>query len=188
MKQILLFLWLFVCNAGQAQSRPVSNEEFVSDVSRLVVDSSFSHYYLSVNAAPCSFKKFDYDEWYKYALKEDVPIYILNELAKKSYLDAAPRNWQPEKLLNAFCIDDEKANAILAGPAKRQVKNTGGIFNEDKVVFYFSRPVFTDDYQYAIVDMSFRCDSRQCGMGATFLFRQIDGKWKMAGRKLAWGN
>ena len=187
MKKLILLLGVLIYKAGQAQNSPFSNEDFVNAVSRLVVDSSFSHYYLSANEAPCSFKKFDYDEWYKYALKEDVPIYILNELAKKSFLDGAPRSWQQGKLLNAFCIDEEKAKAMLAPAVKRHVKNNGDKPG-DKIVFYFSRPEFTDDYQYGIIDMGFRCDDRQCGMGATFLFKQVNGRWIPAGRKLAWGN
>lgn len=188
MKWYILFAALFIYKSGHAQNIPFSNEAFVNAVSKLVVDSSFSHYYLVGNAAPCSFKKFDYDEWYKYAMNEDVPIYTLNELAKKSFFDNAPLNWQPGKLQNAFCVDDEIAKAMLAQPVKRHVKNNGAAFNEDKVVFYFSRPEFTDDYQYAIIDMGFRCDDHQCGMGATFLFRQVNGQWKLAGRKLVWGN
>jgi hypothetical protein len=188
MKSFILFAALFIYKPGRAQNNAVSNEVFVNAVSKLVVDSSFSHYYLSDNAAPCSFKKFDYDEWYKYALNEDVPIYTLNELAKKSFLDNAPLRWHPEKLKNAFCVDDESAKAMLTQPVKRHIKNTVTAFNEDKFVFYFSRPEFTDDYGYAIIDMGFRCDNLQCGMGATFLFRQVNGKWKLAGRKIAWGN
>jgi len=188
MKWLVLLAVIVVYKTGSAQYSPVSNEDFVNEISKLVVDSNFSHYYLSSNEAPCSFKKFDYDEWYKYALTEDVPIYILNELAKKSFTDNAPLNWQQQKLQHAFCIDDEKAKEMLAWPAKRHVKNAANSSNEDKVVFYFSRPAFTNDYQYAIIDMGYRCDDLQCGMGATFLFRQLNGKWKIAGRKLVWGN
>jgi hypothetical protein len=184
MKSWVLLLALFVCRAGQAQNSPVSNEDFVNAVSRMVTDSSFSHYYLFSNAATCSFKKFDYDEWYEYALRENVPIYILNELAKKSFLDTTPRSWQQGKLVNAYCIDETKAKVLLAQP----VKNAGTAYAEDNIVFSFSRPEFTDDYQYAIIDCSFRCDNRQCGMGATFLFRQVNGKWIIAGKRIVWSS
>ncbi|MES1221820.1 MAG: hypothetical protein ABUT20_40355 [Bacteroidota bacterium] len=188
MKKLLLLLCLFAAGASRAQNTPVSNEDFINEVSKLIVDRSFPHYYLSVNSVHCSFKKFDYDEWYKYALNEDVPIYILNELAKKSYGDAAPRNWQQQKLLNAICIDEEKSNSILSQSIKKHVKSGNKVVNKDNVVFYFSRPEFTGDYQYGIIDMGFRCDDQQCGMGATFLFKYVNGKWKMVGRKLIWGN
>jgi hypothetical protein len=188
MKTFVLLAAIFIYASDQAQNKPVSREDFVNAVSKLVVDSNFSHYYLATNAAPCSFKKFDYDEWYKYALNEDVPVYILNELAKRSFLNNAPLNWNQDKLLNAFCIDEGKAKLILIQPVKKHVKNDDKKYGANSVVYYFSRPAFTDDYQYAIIDMGFRCDDHQCGMGATFLFRQINGIWKLAGRKLAWGN
>src|SRR5450631_4315724 len=112
MKSFGIILLLLFCKSCFAQNNAVGNEEFINSISKLVIDSSFSHYYLCAYAAPCSFKKFDYDEWYKYALQEDVPVYILNELAEKSFLDNAPRNWQQKKLLNAFCIDETKAKTI----------------------------------------------------------------------------
>ncbi|MEP6749696.1 MAG: hypothetical protein ABJB86_18305 [Bacteroidota bacterium] len=188
MKTFVLVAAIFIYASSHGQNKPVSNENFVNAVSKLVVDSTFSHYYLSAVAAPCSFKKFDYDEWYKYALKEDVPVYTLNELAKKSFLNNASLTWNQDELLHAFCIDEEKAKLILTQPVKRHVKNYDKEYGTDKVVYYFSQPSFTDDYQYAVIDMGFRCDDQQCGMGATFLFRQVNGVWKLAGRKLAWGN
>lgn len=184
----MLLLTIFVYKAGHTQNKVVSGEDFVNAVFRQVVDSSFSHYYLFSNAAPCSFKKFDYDEWYKYALKEDVPVYILNDLAKKSFLDAAPQSWRQEKLQNAFCIDEAQASVALASTVKRRAQHAGTASYFNTVVFYFSRPEFTDDYQYAIIDMGFRCDDRQCGMGATFLFKQVNGEWIIAGKKLVWGS
>jgi len=177
MKWVIASLLFFSWIPGRAQS----GEDFVNTIAKLVVDSNFSQYYLFSDATPCSFKKFDYDEWYKYGLKEDVPIYILNELAKKSFDDAAPRYWQQQKLLNAFCIGEENAKALLSSPQKKHRK-------ANRVVYYFSRPEFTDDYQYAVIDLGFRCDDRQCGMGATFLFKQVNGKWTVAGKKMAWGN
>ena len=185
MKWLIVFLSFFNCAPGQAQ-QPLGGEDFVNAVASLVVDSSFSRYYLFSDATPCSFKKFDYDEWYKYGLKEDVPVYILNELAKKSFEDAAPRYWQQQKLLNAVCIDEENAKALFLPGEKKPGKHP--VSFENKVVYYFSRPEFTDDYQYAVIDLGFRCDNRQCGMGATFLFKQVNGKWIVAGRKIAWGN
>jgi hypothetical protein len=202
MKRAFLVVMLFFSKHGSGQNIAVSKEDFVNAVFREVVDSSFSKYYLSVNARPCSFKKFDYDEWYKYALREDVPIYILNELAKNSFLDNRTGLWRQEKLIKANCIDEEKIEAILTAaakqednhsmtkakekPIKRDTKNRQPA--ENNIVFYFSKPAFTSDYEYGVIDISFRCDDHFCGMGATFLFKQANGKWKIVGRKLIWGS
>lgn len=188
MKTACFFLVLLLCNTGHAQPIGFSKEDFVNAVFHEVVDSRVSAYYLSADAAPCSFKKFDYDEWYKYALKEDVPIYVLNELAERSMLDAKPVYWRQEQLHGAYCIDEKKIEALFTIAANTTVKRKNTSLPENKVVYFFSRPEFTADGQYAIIDMSYRCDSHLCGMGAVFLFRQINGKWSVVGRKLVWGN
>jgi hypothetical protein len=182
-----------------------SRESFVNQVFRTEVDSSFSTYRLAINAYPCSFVKFEYDEWVKYALREDVPIYVLNELAGKSFMDKAPSLWRPDSLFHAVCIDDEEADSVLdpdwfrpaslntaalkpgrSNPAAR--KAWLRLPPEQRTVFYFSRPVFTADGEYAILDMDYHCDSRLCGMGSTCLFRRTVKGWRLAGRKLNWGS
>jgi hypothetical protein len=187
MKKLMVLLCVAASVNAHAQNKSFSNEDFINAVYKTIVDSGFAHYYISVIAPPCSFKKFDYDEWYKYGLQEDIPVYTLNELAENSFNNAAPRKWAEEKLTNAVCVDEEKAKSILNGFIK-PAKNSNRKSAAEKVVYYFSRPAFTDDYQYAVVDMGFRCDDKQCGMGATFLFKQTDGEWKIAGKKLVWGN
>lgn len=188
MKRSLFILLLFMIKVGHAQSKPASNEDFINSIFKLVADSNTAHYYLFADAHACSFKKYDYDEWYKYALNEDVPVYILEELAKKSFTDAAPLLWQQEKLLHAECVDEQRAKAILVSPGKRRGQNHQSSYTGNRLVYYFSRPAFTDDYQYAVIDIGFRCDDRQCGMGATYLFKQVNGKWIIAGRKSLWSS
>ncbi|MDR3711837.1 MAG: hypothetical protein P4L51_03410 [Puia sp.] len=186
--------------AGEARMDLVeSREAFVNQVFRTIVDSSFSTYLLVDNAYPCSFIRFEYDEWVKYALHEDVPIYVLNELAAKSFADRDTCTWRCDGLVHAICIGEEQVDSVLdpavnggnAGNAGVGA-NTGGrksrvkILPERKTVFYFSRPLFTDDGNYAILDMDFRCDNRLCGIGSTCLFRKTDKGWRLAGRKQNW--
>jgi hypothetical protein len=210
---ILLFLaagisfCLLAVNPVCAQSTPSaipSREEFVNQVFHVFVDSSFSAYYLSADAAPCSFVKYNYDEWIKYALQEDVPIYLLNELAGKAYDDRRPGRWRQDSLAKARCIDEEQIGPRLdpafglrsdtsMGDRKRQraIRRRYAAWNrlpaEQRTVFYFSRPAFTDDGQYAVLDMSYRCDNRQCGEGSTCLFRRMDSGWKLIGKRVRWG-
>lgn len=181
-------------------------EAFIGAIFGTVVDSSFSSWYLCEKAYPCSFVKYDYDEWIKYALQETVPIYILNELAQKSYYDRKPENWRPDDLAGtgARCISEEKATALLdpAGglPSDTTLTNArrqrirhriwqhwSALPAQDRTVFYFSRPLFTDDGQYAILDLDYRCDARQCGAGAVCLFRHTAAGWKLIGKRVRWG-
>ncbi|MHA4808740.1 hypothetical protein ACX0G9_11570 [Flavitalea flava] len=180
-------------------------EVFVNAIFRSVVDSGFTHYYLYGQASPCSFVKFDYVEWVQYALQEPVTIDILNELAKKCYEDRGPVIWEQGKLDSVICLSREKTDSLLDprlfGPPtdstksqRRQKRDQRQKFKkwsllpaQERTVFYFSRPEFTDDGRYAVIDLEYRCDARLCGMGATCLFRHTDTGWKMIGRKIRWG-
>jgi hypothetical protein len=179
-----------------------SRESFVNSIAQTIVDSSFSGYYLFAMADPCSFIRFDYEEWTKYALKEDVPIYTLNELAEKAYHDRKPAYWEQQALNGAICISKAKADSMLnpltgvdssGSKHRRQVqarrlrKKWDHIPLQQRIVFYFSRPLFTDDGQFAIIDLGYRCDSRLCGIGTTCLFRRTTAGWKLIGRKVNWG-
>jgi hypothetical protein len=168
-----------VSNTLCAQSTPstiYSREDFLNQVFRTVVDSSLSGYYLFAEAMPCSFVKYNYEEWAKYSLQEDVPVYRLNELAEKSYHDRDLASWRQDSLLKAICVGARASDSILRLPTGQQV------------VFYFSRPEFTDDGQYAIIDLAFHCGAH-CGRSATYLFRRSgagQSAWKMIGRRLNW--
>jgi len=198
---LCLFMgWSF---SAPAQSVP-SPEAFVNAIYHTVVDSSFSQYYLCEKAYPCSFVKYDYDEWVKYALYEEVPIYTLNELAEHSYNDRQPRQWPSTGLTGARLVTEQAAK-LLTDPLRGADPDTAVISArqkrirqrlwkkwaaqppQDRTVFFFSRPVFTTDGNYAIIDLDYRCDPRQCGMGATCLFRKTEKGWKLIGRQTRWG-
>jgi hypothetical protein len=199
---------------GIAQTLP-SPEEFVNAIFQTVVDSSFSKYYLSEQAAPCSFVKFDYDEWVKYALRETVTMEVLNELAERSYNDRKPMSWRKERLGKAVCINEKKIDSILdpaldlrkdgtpavsgAGAMTDKERQRADIRQkkfihkqfikwsqlppEQRTVFFFSRPLFTGDGQYAIIDLDYRCDAQQCGAGSICLFHRQGTGWKLIGQK-----
>jgi hypothetical protein len=179
-----------------------SRESFVNAIVHTITDSSFSSYCLFEMADPCSFVKFDYEEWAKYALKEDVPIYTLNELAEKSYHDRKPAYWVQQALNGAICVSKTRADSMLNPltgldtslskhsrqvQARRLLKKWSRLPLQQRIVFYFSRPLFTDDGQFAIIDLGYRCDSRLCGIGTTCLFRRTVAGWKLIGRKVNWG-
>ncbi|MFT3936273.1 MAG: hypothetical protein QM726_21770 [Chitinophagaceae bacterium] len=188
MKWALILIMLFSVNICFGQSKAFTPEDFVNAISRQVVDSSISSFYLYAKAPACSFKRFDYDEWYKYGLQQDVPIYVLQELAKQSYQDTLAHEWRQDKLQHTNCIDDATAKLLLSDAGNKHVSQRKPKFNKSEWVYYFSRPAFTEDNQYAVIDIGYRCDNLQCGMGATFIFKQTDGKWAIVGRKQAWGN
>jgi hypothetical protein len=189
----------------QFPSSPIpSDEAFINQVVHTVVDSAAGQYYLCDQAGPCSFVQYDYDEWIMYDLQETVPIYTLNELAKNSYFDRKSCTWQQDQLVNASCISQEMSISLLDPVHGLQSDTTKLSARQKRIiarkwvawsrlpvaahtVYYFSRPVFTDDGQYAILDMDYHCDARQCGQGAICLFRQTASGWILIGKRVRWG-
>lgn len=152
--------------------RPLpSNEAFVNAVFHTVVDSSASSYYLIRQSDTCRFVKFNYEDWAQYTLKEPVSIVLLNELAEKVYLSKGSYFWRKEQLQKAVCISNQQADSLL--------------YNGKATIFSFSQPQFTNDGQYAVIDLNFVC-GRNCGKGFTCLFRLIAGNWKLIAKYNNW--
>jgi hypothetical protein len=154
-----------------AQDRSPSNEEFVNAVCRTVVDSSFTTYYLIQQSDTCRFVKFNYEDWAQSTLKEPVSIVILNELAEKVYLSKGRYFWRKEQLKNAICISNKQADSVL--------------YYKKGTVFSFSQPQFTEDGQYAVIDLNFVCGTA-CGEGFTCVFRLTHTGWKLIAKYTNW--
>ena len=187
MKGCLCISFLLSFHLGWAQNSYPTKEEFVNSIFHQLVDSNFSYYLLSENAYPCSFKKFDYSEWQKYGLTQEVPFPVLSELSQKITEDTSTGIWQQEKLQQARCLDEKTIRAILV-TSNSTKKKWAKPKKEQGAVFFFSKPAFSSDSAYAVIDMGFRCDNFECGMGATYLFKKEGAYWKQVGRKLVWGN
>jgi hypothetical protein len=166
---ILLFLGL---PAAKGQDLP-SREAFVNEVF-LKLGNQASSYYLVAGSDTCRFEKFDYDEWVKYHLQEDVPLSTLNELSYKVHVGQAPYYWQQDKMKKAMCITVGRADSLLALPG------SGGVFS-------FSQPQFTDDGQYAVIDINWK-NGLITGSGYTFLYRHARDGWQRIGSKHNWGS
>jgi hypothetical protein len=162
-----------------ASAQPPAPEDFVNEVCHTIVDSAFDHYYLIVGADTCRFVKYDYEEWEKYYLKEQVPFVTLNELSEKAWLSRFPYFWKQQRLEKAVCISVRKADSLLFperyGLADRKRPLT------ERLVFSFSLPQFTDDGRYAVIDLNSVCGAN-CGLSMTCIFRRGEAGWKLIGR------
>lgn len=169
-----------------------SPEAFLNDVFHTVVDSSFDHYYLITGADTCRFAKYDYDEWIKYYLLEPVPFITLNELSEKAFLSRYPYYWKQDRLEKAVCITPKKADSLLFperyapinDPPQRRKGNTP---LREKLIFSFSLPQFTDDGQYAVIDLNSICGAN-CGLSLTCLFKHKAKGWTLIGRHVNWSS
>jgi hypothetical protein len=175
--RIVLFSLLLLAIRTEAQSIP-SNEDFVNAVFPKVfgLDSFPSLYNLIAGSDTCRFEKFDYDEWVKYYEKETVPFTILNELAYKVHTAHQPYFWQQAKLQNATLLTARQADSIFYS-----------LHTEFPGVFSFSQPQFTDDGQYAVIDINMKTGIIS-GVGYTFLFRHAPDGWRRIGEKQNWGD
>lgn len=187
--KVLLVLWLVLSSAGAMAQPGLSQdqEKFADTIAGLVIGRE-KPFFLIDQAPPCSFQRYNYDDWFRFGLILPVPIDMLNALSRKAYLDQGPRTWQPGVLHRATCIT-EQAAAVLLKKATCQVPGKHiSRAGRRGIVYFISRPEFTDDGQYAVIDIGFRCDGRQGGTGATYLFRKYKGSWQLAGKKTAWVN
>ncbi len=160
-----------------------SPEEFVNAVYTTIVDSTFGHYYLLVGTDSCRFLKYNYDDWIQYHLKEPLPFNIMNELSEKVYLSRYPYFWKQQHLDKAICITRKQADSILAlNPTFNHQPSS------NNVIFSFSLPQFTDDGQFAVIDLNLVC-GQVCGFGYTCIYRlTTTGEWKLVGQYTNWSS
>jgi hypothetical protein len=179
---VLTITLTFSARSQDSAAKPLSipsPEEFVNAIFRNVVDPSFSRYFLVAGTDSCQFTKYDYDEWSKYALKEPVPFTTLNELSEKVYLSRYPYFWKQHLLEEAACITRRQADSLIALPHPK--------IPNPNTVFSFSLPQFTDDGQYAVIDLNIIC-GRSCGTGLTCLFHRTAKGWKLIGQHSNWSS
>lgn len=149
-------------------------EEFVNAIFPAVMGDSLPHYYLVAGTDSCRFTKYNYDEWAEYHLTEPIPFQVLNDLSEKVYLSRYPYFWQQARLQKATCVTRHQADSILAGKID--------------FVYSFSLPQFTDDGQFAVIDLNLICGDR-CGKSVTCIFRlTTTGQWKLVGENTNWAS
>ncbi|HEY4336046.1 MAG TPA: hypothetical protein VGM89_09115 [Puia sp.] len=177
LKRILTLCLVLIAATAGAQQSPTgaalpSPEEFVNSIDTTVIPKKVKHYFLVVGTDSCRFLKYNYDDWIQYHLKEPLAINVLNELSEKVYLSRYPYLWKQRKLNKAVCVTQRQADSLL-----RDHRN---------VLFSFSLPQFTDDGQYAVIDLNFVCGP-VCGQGTTYIFRlTTEGEWKLVGQYVNW--
>ena len=133
----------------------------------------------------CRFLKYDYDQWFTYHLLEPIPIHILNELSKKVYLSHNPYFWDQDRLRKAVCITRKQADSILSANPVFAHKSAN---TNENFIYSFSLPQFTDDGQFAVIDLNVICGA-VCGAGYTCIFRlTTTGVWKLVGRSTNWSS
>jgi hypothetical protein len=199
-----LALACMISLAARSQQSPTgaalpSPEEFLNAIASTVVDTSFDHYYLVAGTDSCRFEKYSYDEWIKYRLKEPLTFNTLNELSEKVYLSRYPYFWKQPHLQKAILVTRKQADSILGSHAplpdnapsrvkRKWRQNLKRLPAWQLNVCSFSLPQFTDDGQYAVIDLNVICGTA-CGKGLTCIYRlTATGEWKLVGQYANWSS
>lgn len=171
-------------------------EAFVNEVFRNFVASSFSYYYLDSSADNINFYRIHYREQIKKSILRIVPEEYLNDIFMKMEMDTNLLYWDYNLLKNARKALNEddilqlfttvrysknyrskrkrEKIAVKQIEYQRKVHNAKPI--QERQIYHFSRPIFSKDDQYAIINFSVVCGST-CGGGCLYVFKKISGKW-----------
>ena len=174
-----------------------TKESFLNQVFKSYVDTQFTKYYLHSDC-----QKIIINEFNKTTIVNDlckhVDKNIVNELVDKSSSDTLKLNWECKKLKLAECrktssdilwigdvitIDRSKSEAQQKKDIEEQEKQNRKEKEkydnkplQEREIYYFSRPIFDNTRQYAIICMGVTCGSL-CGHRCIYLFKNVNGKW-----------
>ena len=178
----------------QSSAQTVDNESFVNEIYTSFVDSTFPHYKLSGEAFKISGNALD-------ALWHRVPDSSAKEMLKNYYADTIDKTWDQKKLVIAELVNKDSIG-IITGAAittyslnswskkrkerERQKQLTQLYLKREKMpeynkrVYFFSRPVFDNKKEYAVIHLGYSCGFT-CGTGCDYIFKLTNGKWKLIG-------
>jgi len=204
MKQLLYLLPLFYALHGNAQAE--TNEHFVTVVSRGFVDSSFQYYYLNPIAvglfSPTTNERPDEQiSNLKVLLKNNyltyrVPDFVIKEIINNGIADSIAGSWNIPLIPGAALYHPPKQKR--SEQHKRTIfKKTTLIPDAENTVFTFSKPVYDDNKDYAVIRMSryshigTNADAL-AGMDAEnelqcfYCFKRVGDNWVNIGEKTCW--
>ncbi len=178
--------------ALNSYSQIITKENFVNEMYHTIVDSSFRYYYLHANA-PAIYWHYEKNELMaklavydsaknpaKSELLESLALYdstikqisgsILEELYDKANADTITEHWDYTQLNKARKISLDIKN-------KMKLRDKHLLLEEEKNIFFFSKPIFNKSKEYAIISMERYCGNI-CAYRCIYLLRKITGKWK----------
>lgn len=145
------------CSYGQGVQ---SKEEFLEEIWSITLPKCKDKCNLYFNCGPTSITA---NLLYTSKVKRKVPAKVLNELYAHSKNDTFSLQWDFSKIPFAKSITWDSA-----------IKSTSsGRFNA--IWYEFSRPIYSNNGDYAIISMSFTCGPL-CGQGFTYLLKKVKGR------------
>jgi hypothetical protein len=199
MRRFIIILTLFFSTGSFGQQ--FDKETFVNEVFKVVIDTTFPYYKLS-KQAQCLYKNAPQDLT---ALRKILPDTIIIQVLKNGSLDTTEQFWDCDKLIRSRCTEYDsmgfQTNAdllkvlslvtIKRNETKKEKKlpqHAGQAVQKpiyDQRLYSFSRPIFDNKKEYAVISMSYVC-GMMCGHGCTYIFKKAYNIWTLIARVGCW--
>ncbi|HEX8548506.1 MAG TPA: hypothetical protein VF691_16205 [Cytophagaceae bacterium] len=195
------FLLTFSCIAQTKETK----EDFINAIHKTFVDSSFNNYLLFEESSAIPLDRNGIARLHK-ELSQYIPDSTLQHLIDKAFSDTLAQKWDCTLINSARCISSDSTHHLLSGvfgvkinpkwskrrnrresakQLKIQREEFYGRTAQERQVYYFSRPIFDNTNEYAIISMSYVCGNL-CAYGCTFLFQKIKGEWRKVAKARCW--
>ncbi len=170
-------------------------EQFLKSISNVIVDSTFSKYYLFADCYQLLFSNHKKNLIVK-DFSEHISIELIDELIGKANKDTVNLTWDCNMLNKANCVitsegifltnyfvgtngkwSEKKQNRKIDRQIKKQKEKHDKKPLQEKVIYNFSRPIFDNKNETAIIEMRSVCGNT-CGFGCIYLFKKKNGIWE----------
>jgi hypothetical protein len=203
-----LYIWAFILTTNSFAQTTDTKEQFFNSVYKIFVDSSFSTFYLSNELSRLYIDKYN-QEQVRIDFGKFIPDSLLKQIIWKSSRDTITQKWQCNNLTEkARCISSDSISKITGESTtytiiikekwteRKKEKEKEKQINKqqkervikpmkDRILYFFSRPIFSDDQRFVIIAIGYGCGSL-CGHGCTYLFEKVNGKWKKIAETSCW--
>jgi hypothetical protein len=190
----ILFIFLSIFDL-RSFSQEETSVDFINQVYLTIVDSSFTNYYLSDSFTIISNLEDELLE--SRPDKRHIMDYkTLQEFILKSH-QQIPGKWDCGKIKKSICVNDDTIPVITGTRAQyvlndewseekkefereRQLEEQRKIWRskpeQEKYVYFFSKPIFSEHHNIAIVSLARYCGMR-CALSCIYTFKKVKGKW-----------
>ena len=190
MRQFIIILFLFI--SGNLIAQHGDKESFVNEVYKLVIKSNIPYFKLSKEAHPIHndiFNEFS-------GLKGVLPDTITSQILNNNSFDTIKQFWDCQKLTQADCVEEDSIGIITGTDIRtnslqsqkqlhRYYRHRSKMPWYDKTVYFFSKPIYDDRKEYAVISMSYTC-GRLCGYGCMYVFKKNNNDWTLIAKLNCW--
>lgn len=161
-------------------------ENFVNEASKTFVDTSEEYFLLYDEASVIVIDRTN--QKVIKGLCQSISEEVLEQLLRNATSDTSLLLWKENSILGSRLISSkpELPKPTIQFQYSDTTQNVG-VKKPDyelKRRYEFSRPIFDNNNQYALISMKYFCGT-ECGSGCIYLF-EIDGPWKQIGKVSCW--